>query len=181
MRKVARFSIGAVIISFATLLAGCGSIPAAEVLEPYNDTAKVYFIMPTGETFAGRGLSPDNQFQLWNEGTFLSNIGRKEILTLNLIEGTYLIMAEGGVYYIVQATLTAGETYYFKVVALPGFNRPFVKLELMDANDPELEKYMRDFKKIVPKGKVSASLVRNACKKVADALNDPNEIDLIVN
>ena len=183
MRKTVVSLVIAGILSLGVVLTGCGSIPPAEQMGPGNDTAKVYFIMPSGVTVTGFGsLTLGTQFSLWNGDTFLSNIGGKEYLVLYFRAGmTQYIMAYGNEIFVVKADLTAGKTYYLKVVTLPGFGSPHVILEELGVNDPELNELLNDkCKEIVPKGKVSDSMVKRVVEKLALVNNDPEEIDLVL-
>ena len=183
MRKVLFSLLIAGILLSGMVLTGCGSIPPAERMEPGSDTAKVYFVMPSGVTVTGFGsLTVGTQFSLWNGDTFLSNIGGRDYLIFNFKAGvTQYLLAYGNEIFVVKADLTAGKTYYLKVVTLPGFRSPHVILELLDANDPELAEYLNDeCKEIVPKGKVSESMVNEVIKKLALVQTDPEKIDLIL-
>ena len=182
MRKTAFFLIIAGILSLGMILTGCGSIPPAEQMGPGNDTAKVYFIMPSGVTVTGFGsLTIGTQFSLWNGDTFLSNIGGNQYLVFYFKAGSHIIMAQGNEFFITKADLTAGKTYYLKVITLPGFSKPHVILELMDANDPKLNEYLKDeCKEILPKGKVSDSMVSKASSILAKVQSGEEEIDLVI-
>ena len=183
MRKTAFFLVIAGILSLGIVLGSCASIPPAEQMGPGNDTAKVYFIMPSGVTVTGFGsLTVGTQFSLWNGDTFLSNIGGKEYLIFNFKAGmTHYIMAYGNEIFVVKADLTAGKTYYLKVVTLPGFRSPHVILEELNVNDPELNELLKDkCKEITPKGKVSDSMVKRVVEELALVQTNPGEIDLIL-
>ena len=182
MQKVAFFLIVVVIFSFGAVLTGCGSIPPAELLEASNNTAKVYFIMPSGVTVTGFGsLSVGNKFNLWNGDNFLSAIGGSQYLVFNFNAGSHLILAKGNDFNVASADLVAGKSYYIKVIILPGFSSPHVTLALMDPNDPDLEKYLeKECKEIAPQGKVSESMVAEAAKVVSEVRSNTRKIDLVI-
>jgi len=183
MRNAAIFLIIAGVFSFGIVFTGCAGIPPAEAMGPDSSTAKVYFIMPSGVTVTGFGsLTVGTQFSLWNGDTFLSNIGGKEYLVYYFKAGmTHHIMAYGNEIFVAKADLTAGKTYYLKVVTLPGFRTPHVIFEELDVNSPDLDEYLKDkCKEISPKGKVSDSMVKRVVEKLALVAKDPEEIDMVL-
>jgi len=182
MRKTSIFLIFAGIFSMVMVLTSCASIPPAERMAPDADTARVYFIMTSGVTVTGFGaVTVGTQFTLWNGDTFLSNIGGSQYLVFNFKAGPNTIMAQGNNFFVIDANLTAGNTYYFRVITLPGFSRPHVRIVQLGADDPDLDRYLKnDCKEIVPKGKVSDSMVAQAAKKLTEIRNDPEKINLVV-
>lgn len=179
MKKV-HFLAVAVIFCLGMVLLSCASIPPAETREADNTTAKVYFIMPNkGITFSGGGLSFGNKFNIWDSDTFISTIGKREFLMLNFKAGTHFFMASGGNWYIVQAELAAGKSYFFEVITLPGFRTASVALKSIDPNDPELDKYLDVSKEVSPTGKVSESMVKEAAKELSEARGGSQNIDVV--
>ena len=180
MRKSCRLIIIAGVIILGMGLLGCAGIPPAPTLGPDSNTAKVYFVMPGGGvTITGGGLSLNAQFTLWDSDTFISNIGRKENLMFYMTAGTHYLMASGGNWWIIEADLAAGKSYYFEVITLPGFSRPSVRLRFIEPGDPELDKYMNDTKEISPKGSVAESMIQEAAKKLNDARGGSQNIDKV--
>ena len=182
MKKAVVFLIVLGIFSVGMILTGCGTIPPAEVLPPGSNTAKVYFIMPSGVTVTGFGaITVGINFSLWYSDTFLSYISGRDYLVLNFPAGVNFISALGNNVSIVKANLVAGKNYYLRVTTLPGFNTPHVMLSLIDPQDPVLDELIdKDCKEITPNGKVSEDMVEKVAKALADAQNDPEKIDLVI-
>jgi len=180
MRKMNRLIPAVVLFVLGTLFIGCASIPPAPTLGPDSTTAKVYFVMPgSGVTFTGGGLTFGTQFYLWDGDKFISTIGRKESLMFHMKEGTHHLMASGGNWWIIEADLAAGKSYYFEVITLPGFSSPSARLRFIESDDPELDQYMKDSKEILPKGKVSESMVQEAARQLNAALDGSQNIDRV--
>jgi len=179
MRKMS-FLLIAVMLLGGMVLLSCASIPPAEPLGADNTTAKVYFIMPnSGVTLTGGGLTFGTQFVLWDSDTFISNIGSKDCLVFNLKAGTHYLMASGSNWYIVQAQLVAGRSYYFEVITLPGYSRPSVRLKYLEPRSSEVEKYLKETKVISPMGKVSNGMVQEAQRQLAAAKSGSQNIDVV--
>ncbi|MCL1836517.1 MAG: hypothetical protein FWG46_03100 [Treponema sp.] len=170
----------AAILIFGMVLFGCAGIPPAEVLEPSERTATVYFMMGSpGVTLTGGGLTFGAQFSLWNGDTFLSNIGGKEYLVLNFLAGNQYFMASGDNWYISQAELAPGKTYFYEITMLPGYNRPNALLHIMDPDDPEIDDLLKKCKEISPKGSTSESYIQLAGRKLNEAINGSENIDFV--
>ena len=179
MTKKSLLLVPAVFI-LSMVLSGCAGIPPAEVLEPSESTAAVYFIMgSSGVTLTGGGLTFGSQFSLWNSDTFLSNIGGKEYLVLNFKAGTHYFIASGDNWYISQAELAPGKTYYYEITMLPGFNRPNAMLHILDPDDPEIDELLKKCKEISPKGSTSDSYIQLAGRKLNEAINGSETIDFV--
>jgi len=179
MRKTSLLLIAAALLGGMVFLS-CGGIPPAEALGADNTTAKVYFIMPnSGVTVTGGGLTFGTQFVLWDSDTFISNIGSKDCLAFNFKAGTHYFMASGSNWYIVQANLVAGRSYYFEVITLPGYSRPSVRLKYLEPRDPDVEKFLKETKVIAPMGKVSNGMIKTAQEKLAEAKSGSQNIDIV--
>ena len=181
MKKLYWFTIIAVLFFLGMSLSGCATVQPAPPVEQDNTTAKVYFIMPgSGVTVVGMGsIAVNTQFSLWDSDTFISNIGRKEYLMVNMKAGTHYLMASGGNWWIIEADLAAGKSYYFEVITMPGFSRPSARLRFIEPGDPELEQYLKDTNEISPKGKASDSMVKNAAEKLKNAQGGSQNIDKV--
>jgi len=179
MRKM-NFLLIAVVLLGGMVFLSCAGIPPAEPLEASASTAKVYFIMPnSGVTITGGGLTFGTQFVLWDSDVFLSNIKSKDCLVLNFRAGTHYFLAQGGNWYIVEANLAAGKSYYFEVITLPGFSSPSVRLKNLAPNDPELEKFLKETKATPPKGKVSSGMEKEALRQLNAAKGGSQNIDVV--
>jgi len=179
MRKTSLLLIVAALLGGMVFLS-CGGIPPAETLGADRTTAKVYFFMPNaGVTITSGGLSFGSQFVLWDSDTFISNIKSKDCLVFNFKAGTHYFMAQGGNWYIVEAQLAAGKTYYFEVITLPGFRAPSVQLKNLAPNDPDVEKFLKETNVISPKGKVSSGYVKEAQRQLAAARGGSQTIDVV--
>jgi len=178
MRKITSFLIVAGMLALGMALLGCGSVPPAETLGPDATTATVYFIMPgSGVTMTGWGsLTVGTQFSLWDSDMFLSNIGSKEYLMFYMKAGTHYFMASGENWYVVEADLAPGKTYYFEVATLPGFSRPNALLKFIEPGDPELDKFLQSSKMISPKGKTSDSIIRTAGERSEEAKSGSHDV-----
>jgi hypothetical protein len=147
-------------------------------MDPSNQTATVYFMLGNTVVPTANGLTLGAQLILWDSDTFLSMLGGHEYVVLNFPAGTRYFMASSENWYIVQAELAAGKTYFFDVTALPGFRQPMALLKIMEPNHPDIEKWLKDYKEISPKGKVSESLVTQAGKKLDEARGGSENIDV---
>jgi len=160
---------------------GCASVPPAETPEPDDTTATVYFIFPgSGVTMTGGAVTLGTQFSLWDSDTFLSNIYSREYIMFNMKAGKHFIMAlsnnaglvddsamdSSSDLWIFEADLAPGKTYYFQIIAQPGYSSPIPQLKFIEPGNPELDRYMQSGKKISPKGKVTDSMVKKAGKKI---------------
>ena len=170
MKRMRFFSV-AVFVYLGVVLLSCASVQPAPPREADNTTAKVYFFMPnSGVTVtASGGLNLGTQFSVWDSETFLTYIGGWQYVALNFEAGTHFFMAVGESWHIMQAELTAGKTYFYKLNTIPGFRNPNVALEPLDPNDPEIENYLEKCKEIQPKGKIAAGMVNQATQKLNDA------------
>ncbi|MCL1815599.1 MAG: hypothetical protein FWG27_07280 [Treponema sp.] len=181
MRRIANPVIIGLVFLGGMVMFGCGSIPPTDPLSADRTTAKVVFIMPnSGVTIAGLGaIAVGTQFYLWDSNSFISSIGAKQYLECNFKAGTHYFMASGSNWYIVQADLAAGKTYYFEVITLPGFSSPAVRLRFIEPGDPELAGYLNDSKQISPKGKTSEGMIKEAGEKLEAARGGSQNIDRV--
>ena|GEM_PF-2846452 len=180
MKKLCWFTIIAVLFFLGMSLSGCATVQPAPPVEQDNTTAKVYFIMTgNGAMITGGGIALNTQFWLWDSDTFISNIGGKEYLMVNMKAGTHYIMASGGNWWIVEADLAAGKSYFFEVITMPGFSRPSARLRLIEPGDPELDQYFKDTKEISLKGKATESMVKQAAEKLKNAQGGSQNIDKV--
>jgi hypothetical protein len=160
-------------------LSGCASEPPAEQMPATNTTAKVFFIMPnSGVTITGGGLAFGTRFRLWDSDKYLSSIGRREYVMFNMNAGRHYIMANGGNWYTVEANLTAGESYYFEIITLPGFGSPNVRIKYLPKGDPDIDKFFKDCKEIAPRDNIAPSMIQKAAEKLKSALAN-EKIDVV--
>jgi hypothetical protein len=167
-------------LALVTVLFACGSIPPAPLVEKSAQTATVYFMLGNTviPTVTG-GLTIGTQHTLWDSETFISMLGGHEYVVFNFPAGTHYFMASCENWYIVKAELAAGKTYYFDVSTLPGVRQANVLLKIIEPGSPDIEKFLKDYKEISPKGKITESLVKEAGKKLGEALGGSEKIDVV--
>jgi ABC-type glycerol-3-phosphate transport system substrate-binding protein len=167
-------------LALVTVLFGCGSIPPAPLMEKSAQTATVFFMLGNTVTVtATGGLTLGTQHTLWDSDTFLSMLGQREYVALNFPAGTHYFMASCENWYIVKAELAAGRTYYFDVTTVPGVRQANVVLKIIEPGSGDIEKFLKDYKEVSPKGKTAEAVVKEARKKLDDALGGSENVDVV--
>jgi hypothetical protein len=167
-RKVLMMTVGLALVS---VLFACATISPAPLVEKSAQTATVYFMLGNTviPTVMG-GLTIGTQHILWDSDTFISLLGGHEYVVFNFPAGTHYFMASCENWYIVKAELAAGRTYYFDVTTLPGIRQAMAQLRIIEPGSGDIEKNLKDYKEISPKGKVTESAVKDAGKELAEAI-----------